>query len=67
MNRVSQWFLITSFTNLEYKDPDRKWKYDFKFQEKRHSKYYILGIILQPNSEKYIKGTEYEVMLLQRQ
>jgi hypothetical protein len=66
-NRDIQWFLITPFTNLEYKDPDSKWGYDFKFQETRHSKYYILGIILEPNSEKDIEGTEYEVMLLQRQ
>lgn len=64
-NRDIQWFLISPFSSLEYKDPDSKWGYDFKFQETRHSKYYIY-ITLEPNSEKDIEETEYEVMLLQR-
>lgn len=33
----------------------------------RHSEYYILGIILDPNSEKDIEETDYEVTLLQRE
>jgi len=66
-NRDIQWFLLTPFTSLEYKDQDSKWEYDFKFQDIKHSKYHTLGITLERNSETDVEGTEYEVMLLQRQ
>jgi hypothetical protein len=63
-NRDIQCFLLTPFTSLENKDPDRKWNMTSN-SKTRHNEYYILGIILDPKSEKEVERTEYEVTLLQ--
>jgi len=40
---------------------DRRLGYDFKYQEKRHDKNYILELIFDPGSDMKLGGTVYRV------